>query len=110
MDFTNSSARSGANGRQRFIVPNSVYFDGTKFVENITVLTANGGYGFYEATANNKGINSNYLTSAATWKIREIDGEYGTITGRTTGKKSFVATFPTEPSGLARDVAYYGAN
>ena len=72
MDFTGSSAQSGANGRQRFIVPNSVYFDGTKFVENTTVLTANGGYGFYEATANNKGINSNYLTSAATWKIREI--------------------------------------
>ncbi len=72
MDFTGSSARSGANGRQRFIVPNSVYFDGNKFVENTTVLTANGGYGFYEATANNRGINSNYLTSAAAWKIREI--------------------------------------
>ncbi len=72
MDFTGSSARSGSNGRQRFIVPNSVYFDGTKFVENTSVLTANGGYGFYEATANNRGINSNYLTSASAWKIREI--------------------------------------
>lgn len=72
MDFTGSSARSGSNGRQRFIVPNSVYFDGTKYVENTSILTANGGYGFYEATANNRGINSNYLTSAAAWKIREI--------------------------------------
>jgi TonB-linked SusC/RagA family outer membrane protein len=73
MDFTGSSARSGTNGRQRFIVPNSVYDDGTgKFVPNTTVLTANGGYGFYEATNTNRGVQSNYLSSAAAWKIREI--------------------------------------
>ncbi len=73
MDFTGSSYRSAQNGRQRFIVPNSVYDDGTgKYVVNTDVLTANGGYGFWEATATNRGINSNYLTSAAAWKIREI--------------------------------------
>jgi TonB-linked SusC/RagA family outer membrane protein len=72
MDFTGSSARSGSNGRQRFIVPNSVYWDGAKYVENTTILTQNGGYGFYEATATNRGINSNYLSSAAAWKIREL--------------------------------------
>lgn len=73
MDFTGSSARSGSNGRQRFIVPNSVYDDGTgKYVENTTVLTANGGYGFYESSANNRSINSNYLSSADAWKIREM--------------------------------------
>ncbi|HEX8332990.1 MAG TPA: SusC/RagA family TonB-linked outer membrane protein, partial [Segetibacter sp.] len=73
MDFTGSSARSGTNGRQRFIVPNSVYDDGTgKYVPNTSILTANGGYGFYEATNTNRGIQSNYLSSAAAWKIREI--------------------------------------
>jgi TonB-linked SusC/RagA family outer membrane protein len=73
MDFTGSSARSGMNGRKRFIVPNSVYDDGSgKFVPNTDVLTANGGYGFYEASNTNRGIQSNYLTSAAAWKIREI--------------------------------------
>ncbi|HEX8334659.1 MAG TPA: TonB-dependent receptor, partial [Segetibacter sp.] len=73
MDFTGSSARSGSNGRQRFIVPNSVYDDGTgKFVPNTSVLTANGGYGFYEASNTNRGVQSNYLSSAAAWKIREI--------------------------------------
>ena len=73
MDFTGSSYRSGTNGRQKFIVPNSVYDDGTgKYVVNTTVLTANGGYGFYEATNTNRGVQSNYLTSAAAWKIREI--------------------------------------
>ena len=73
MDFTGSSARTAENGRQRFIVPNSVYDDGTgKYVVNTDVLTANGGYGFYEATNTNRGVNSNYLSSAAAWKIREV--------------------------------------
>ena len=73
MDFTGSSARSGSNSRQRFVIPNSVYDDGTgKFVPNTDIMVANGGYGFYESTANNRGINSNYLTSAAAWKIREV--------------------------------------
>lgn len=77
MDFTGSSYRSGTNGRQRFIVPNSVYDDGTgKYVVNTDVLTANGGYGFYEGTNTNRGIQSNYLTSAAAWKIREVALSY----------------------------------
>ena len=77
MDFTGSSYRSGTNGRQRFIVPNSVYDDGTgKYVENTDVLVANGGYGFYEGTNTNRGVNSNYLTSAAAWKIREAALSY----------------------------------
>jgi len=74
MDFTGNSARSGTNGCQRFIGPNSVYLDAAtgKYVENTSVLTANGGYGFYEATNTNRGIQSNYLSSAAAWKIREV--------------------------------------
>ena len=77
MDFTGSSFRSGTNGRQRFIVPNSVYDDGSgKYVVNTDVLVANGGYGFYEGTNTNRGIQSNYLTSAAAWKIREIALSY----------------------------------
>jgi TonB-linked SusC/RagA family outer membrane protein len=77
MDFTGSSARSGSNSRQRFIVPNSVYDDGTgKYVVNTDVAVANGGYGFYEATNTNRGVNSNYISSAAAWKIREIALSY----------------------------------
>jgi hypothetical protein len=78
MDFTGSSLRSGRNGRQRFIVPNSVYESGVDaqgkplYTVNTDVLTANGGYGFYEATATNRGITSNYITSAAAWKVREV--------------------------------------
>ena len=76
MDFTGSSTRSGTNGRQRFVVPNSVYWDGTKYVPNTSILVANGGYGFYENTNINRGVNSNYISSAAAWKIREVAISY----------------------------------
>jgi TonB-linked SusC/RagA family outer membrane protein len=77
MDFTGISARSAYNSRQRFVMPNSVYDDGTgKYVPNTDVLVLNGGYGFFEATATNRGVNSNYITSAAAWKVREISLSY----------------------------------
>jgi hypothetical protein len=92
MDFTGSSARSGTNGRQRFIIPNSVYDDGTgKYIPNTDVAVANGGYGFYEATATNRGINSNYLSSAAAWKLRELAIGYtfpGSLVAKTKVLKS----------------------
>jgi len=74
MDFTGSSYRSGTNGRQRFVVPNSSYLDPAgsgKYFANTDILVANGGYGFYEGSNVNRSVNSNYLTSAAAWKIRE---------------------------------------
>ena len=86
MDFTGSSLRSGRNGRQRFVVPNSSYFDGSKYVPNTSILTANGGYGFYENSNINRGIWSNYVTSAAAWKLREVALGYmvpSSILGRT---------------------------
>jgi TonB-linked SusC/RagA family outer membrane protein len=77
MDFTGISYRSGQNGRQRFIFPNSVYDDGTgKFVPNTSVYTQSGGYGFWEQSAYNRDINSNYLTSADFWKLREVALSY----------------------------------
>ena len=39
-------------------------------------MVANGGYGYYEGTNTNRGVNSNYLTSAAAWKIREAALSY----------------------------------
>ncbi|WP_170234114.1 SusC/RagA family TonB-linked outer membrane protein [Segetibacter aerophilus] len=88
MDFTGSSARSGSNNRQRFVVPNSVYDDGSgKYIENTSILTTNGGYGFYEGTNTNRGINTNYLTSAAAFKIREISLIYSLPTSFIQGAK-----------------------
>ena len=77
MDFTGISVRSATNGRMRFVVPNSVYADASgKYVQNNDVLVRAGGYGFFEASATNRGIQSNYLTSAAAWKIREVALSY----------------------------------
>jgi TonB-linked SusC/RagA family outer membrane protein len=71
MDFTGLSYRSGVNGRQPFIYPNSVYDDGTgKFVENKDVYTT-GGYNFYSVAVNTS-ANSNYISSGAFWKLREV--------------------------------------
>jgi outer membrane receptor protein involved in Fe transport len=79
MDFTGISYRSGQNGRQRFIFPNSVIPDVAnpgKYVVNTNVTTISGGYGFWEQVAPNRGVNSNYLTSAASWKLRELSLNY----------------------------------
>lgn len=90
MDFTGISYRSASNGRQRFVVPNSVVDDGTgKLVPNTNVVVRNGGYGFFEATATNRGINSNYLTSAAAWKIRELAINYE-LPDRIVSKTGFI--------------------
>ena len=71
MDFTGLSYRSGQNGRQPFIFPNSVVSDGNgKYVPNTEVYTT-GGYNFYSVGVN-MNAQSNYLTSGAFWKLREV--------------------------------------
>jgi TonB-linked SusC/RagA family outer membrane protein len=79
MDFTGISYRSGQNGRQRFVFPNSVIADPAnagKYIPNTNITVLSGGYGFWEQTAPNRSINTNYLTSAASWKLREVSLSY----------------------------------
>jgi hypothetical protein len=67
--------RSGQNGRQPFIFPNSVYDDGTgKYVSNTNVYTT-GGYNFYSVAVNTS-ANSNYISSGSFWKLREVSIGY----------------------------------
>lgn len=75
MDFAGISYRSGQNGRQPFLFPNSVYYDGSKYVENTGVYTQSGGYGFWSQAVNTS-ANSNYISSAAFWKLREVSLSY----------------------------------
>jgi hypothetical protein len=73
MDFSGISYRSGQNGRQPFIFPNSV-IPGAKegeYIENTSVYTQSGGYNFW-SQARNTTANSNYLSSGAFWKLREV--------------------------------------
>lgn len=76
MDFSGISYRSAATGRQPFIMPNSVYADGTgKYVANTSVYTP-GNYNFFAQTSVNTAANSNYLSSGAFWKLREVSISY----------------------------------
>jgi TonB-linked SusC/RagA family outer membrane protein len=73
MDFTGISARSAQFGRERFVFPNSVYDDGTgKYVANENIQVASGGRNFWATGTTNTSVGTNYFSSAAFWKLREL--------------------------------------
>lgn len=79
MDFSGISKRSGQNSRQPFIMPNSSYWDGSKYVENTSIYMVSGGYNFWSQTVNTN-ANTNYLVSGDFWKIREVSLSYNVPT------------------------------
>jgi TonB-linked SusC/RagA family outer membrane protein len=77
MDFSGISSRSAAYGRQRFVMPNSVYKDANgKYVDNTSIQVQDGNYGFWTGAATNSQIATNYFASAAAWRLREINISY----------------------------------
>lgn len=74
LDFTGVSWYSAQSGRQPFVIPNSVYWDGAKYVPNTNINTQDGNVGFWASTWNTAG--SNYVNSADFWKIREFSLGY----------------------------------
>jgi TonB-linked SusC/RagA family outer membrane protein len=75
MDFTGISYRSAATGRQPFLMPNSVIDDGNgKYVLNTSVYTP-GNYNYFSQGVNTT-AQSNYLSSGAYWKLREVSISY----------------------------------
>jgi len=74
MDFTGVSQYSVQSGRQPFVIPNSVYWDGAKYVPNTNINTQDGNVGFWAGTWNT-GL-SNYVTSSDFWKLREFSLGY----------------------------------
>ncbi len=74
LDFTGVSAYSAQAGRQPFVIPNSVYWDGAKYVPNTNINTQDGNVGFWANTWNT--AESNYVNSADFWKIREVSLGY----------------------------------
>lgn len=69
--FTGIDRLSAINGRQRFVFPNSVYESGGKFIENKNIVVTNAHYDFLQSSAF-RGTQTNYYSSAAFWKIREV--------------------------------------
>jgi TonB-linked SusC/RagA family outer membrane protein len=75
MTFTGISTVTTTTGRQRFVFPNSVVDEGGgKYVTNTNVTTDDAGYNFWGGSYLNVG--SNYITSGAFWKLREVVLKY----------------------------------
>ncbi len=87
-DFAGISARSAEYGRQRFVFPNSVYFNGSKYVDNTSIQVQNGNSGFW-ASSINSAIATNYFSSAAAWRLRELNISY-TLPQKWIGNSKFV--------------------
>jgi TonB-linked SusC/RagA family outer membrane protein len=75
-DFAGISARSAEYGRQRFVFPNSVYWNGTKYVPNTHILVEDGNSGFWTGGPTNTQIATNYFASAAALRLREVNITY----------------------------------
>ena len=76
LNFGGSSAVSASAGRERFIYPNSVLNTGTAtapaYTPNTTISISDGNYGFWQSSAQNTAT-SPLISSAAFWKLREIN-------------------------------------
>lgn len=73
LDWSGTGYRTAIFNRDRFVFPNSVYLDASgKYVTNtnITVKDGNGNAGFWTDGVNRE-VNSNYISSADFWKMRE---------------------------------------
>ncbi|MFM7710535.1 MAG: SusC/RagA family TonB-linked outer membrane protein [Ferruginibacter sp.] len=75
MDDNGISARSAQYGRRAFVWPNSVVFDGTKYVDNTNVYTTSYNREFWNSDLNTEAV-TNYMCSGAFWKLREISISY----------------------------------
>ncbi len=74
LDFTGVSWYSAQTGRQVFVIPNSSYLVGDKYVANTNITVDDGNNGFW-ASAWNSAV-SPYVNSADFWKLREVSLSY----------------------------------
>jgi TonB-linked SusC/RagA family outer membrane protein len=89
-DFTGITALSATNGRQRFVFPNSVYSTdgGTTYVDNKDIVVNNAHYAFLQ-DGRFRNTQTNYYTSAAFWKLREVALTYN-IPSKVFGGTKFI--------------------
>ncbi|MGN7987409.1 SusC/RagA family TonB-linked outer membrane protein [Pedobacter sp. 22226] len=73
MSWTGVSALSGINNRERFIFPNSSVLVNGQYVAN-TNVTLNNPETFFTGVA--RSVATNYITSAASWRFRELSIGY----------------------------------
>ena len=76
LDFTGNTWHTAQNGRQGFVIPNSVIETSPGvFTPNTDVIIQNAGRLFW-TNSDYESVQSTYLTSAAFWKLREISLSY----------------------------------
>ncbi|WP_437919698.1 SusC/RagA family TonB-linked outer membrane protein [Sphingobacterium sp. LRF_L2] len=78
LDFSGASARSAYYNRERFVFPNSSYYDENtgEYVANKDITVSDGGSGFWTSSTYNRGVYSNYVVSGNYWKWREASLSY----------------------------------
>jgi hypothetical protein len=76
LNFTGTSQMSALNGRQNFVIPNSVIevSDGV-YEPNVNTLTRSAAQKFWYNSDINA-VQSTFVTSAAFWKLREVSLAY----------------------------------
>lgn len=77
-DFSGAGIRTTYFNRERFVVPNSSYLDPVTntYVANTNIQTYTGGVDFWTNGPSNTSVTSNYVYSAAFWKMREASLAY----------------------------------
>jgi len=72
IDHSGVGSTTAVSGRQRFVFPNSVYYDaGAKsYVDNTNITVNDGNFNFWPTLY--RSVGANYITSAAAWKLREV--------------------------------------
>ncbi|TCC90086.1 SusC/RagA family TonB-linked outer membrane protein [Pedobacter frigiditerrae] len=77
-DFSGAGIRNTYFNRERFVVPNSSYLDPVTntYVVNTNITTRTGGVDFWTNGPSQTAVVSNYLHSAAFWKLRELSLSY----------------------------------
>ncbi|MGY4538926.1 TonB-linked SusC/RagA family outer membrane protein [Mucilaginibacter sp. UYNi724] len=77
-DFSGSGIRTAYYNRERFVFPNSSYFDAASnsYVPNTNITVSDGGAGFFPDGNFNRNVATNYIYSGASWKLREVSLSY----------------------------------
>ena len=74
MAWTGVSAATAQNSRERYVFPNSYYLDGTGKAITNTNVQVNDINNFY--TVEYRNAQSNFIVSAASWRVREVSLNY----------------------------------
>lgn len=77
-DFSGAGINTVAYDRERFVIPNSSYWDeaSNSYVANTNITVYDGGSSYWTMGPPRTDIDETYVTSAAFWKIREMSVTY----------------------------------